>query len=81
MFYSYAIDNDLAYVDRVIRNYYYMNNAVSDEEIKHESENIKQATDDIDENKPKRRKRKVRGMDDGFVSVGTTESGEPIPFN
>lgn len=34
MFPSYAIENDLAYVDDKIRNYYYMDGAKSDSEIK-----------------------------------------------
>lgn len=34
MFETYAIDNDLAYVDAKIRNYYYMDGAKSDEEMK-----------------------------------------------
>jgi hypothetical protein len=39
MFQDYSIENDLKFVDDVIRNYYGMNGAKSDDEIKAETEN------------------------------------------
>lgn len=53
MFPSYAIDNDLYYVDQKIRNFYELGNFVSDEEVKALDEKVKNDTIE-----PKKRGRK-----------------------
>lgn len=55
MFDSFSIDNDLKYVDEKIRNYYFMTDAKTDDEMKVIDE--EKANDNI---KPKERKRKER---------------------
>lgn len=54
MFENFAIDNDLSYVDAKIRNYYYMDGAISDEEIAIEDDKNKVI---IPEKKSRRRKK------------------------
>lgn len=61
MFPSYAIENDLSYVDDKIRNYYYMDGAKSDSEIK--EADAKAAVTEIEKaggGRVKRSKRKER---------------------
>lgn len=55
MFDSYAIDNDLNYVDEKIRNYYEMNGAKSDEEIKEADKQA--AAPEVEKPEGKRRSR------------------------
>ena len=52
MFESFSIDNDLKYVDERIRNYYFMEGAVSDEEMEKKSEAV--ANENVE---PKKRRR------------------------
>lgn len=65
MFDSFSIDNDLKYVDEKIRNYYFMEDAKTDDEIKELDE--EKANDNV---QPKERKRKSR------VEVKTDEIPE-----
>lgn len=61
LFESYAIDNDLAYVDAKIRNYYELDGYKSDEEIKAmDQESEKPEVVKPDGEKSKRRQRKER---------------------
>lgn len=59
MFPSYAIDNDLKYVDDKIRNYYGFDGAKTDEEMKSEDEAVK-----TDVEKRGRRSRRIEIPDD-----------------
>lgn len=54
MFPSVTIENDLKYVAEKIRNYYYMDGAVSDDEMKKQDEAVKA---DVDPKEKKRRRR------------------------
>lgn len=56
MFSSYAIDNDLKYVDEKIRNYYEIGDHLSDEQMAKEDEKVK--NEDI--TPPERKKRRPR---------------------
>ena len=58
MFGSYAIDNDLKYVDAKIRNYYEIGDYVSDSEVEELDE--KAAAPEIEKPEPSMRKRKRR---------------------
>ena len=58
MFESYAIDNDLKYVDTKIRNYYEIGDYVSDSELEELDE--KAAAPEIEKPEPSTRKRKRR---------------------
>lgn len=58
MFDSYAIDNDLKYVDTKIRNYYEIGDYVSDSELEEVDE--KAAAPEIEKPEPSTRKRKRR---------------------
>lgn len=59
MFPSYAVDNDLKYVDEKIRNYYEIGDFISDEEMKEIDEAAKNV-DVIKEEKPKRGRRNAK---------------------
>lgn len=56
MFPSYAIDNDLHYVDEKIRNYYEMGEFLTDEKIAEMDKNVENK--DVTQEKPKRRTRR-----------------------
>lgn len=71
MFPSSVIDNDLQYVVEKIRNYYYMDGAVSDEEMAKADEEVK--TEVVPEEKPKRKTRRRKNRT-------TTEEEIEIPF-
>ena len=58
MFPSYAIDNDLKYVDDKIRSYYEFDGAKSEEEMKAEDEIVRK--DDVKPEEKKRRGRRVK---------------------
>ena len=73
MFDTYAIDNDLKYVDEKIRNYYQIGEYVSDEEMKEADE--KAAAPEVvkpDADGKKRRKKKKESDKDG------TDNGEKV---
>lgn len=71
MFPSVTIDNDLKYVTEKIRNYYEMDGAVSDEEMKKADETAKA---DVD---PKEKKRRRRSRTEKTVTVTVEdEKGE-----
>lgn len=90
MFPTFAIDNDLKYVDEKVRNYYEIGDFKSDEEMQKEDEKVK--NDEIEKGsngrvkKAKAKKedskeepRKSRAKkDDSKIEV---EEGEPIPFD
>lgn len=60
MFPSYAIENDLNYVDQKIRNYYELGEFISDEEIAEIDETVKKDDIQIKDEKPKRKSRKAK---------------------
>lgn len=59
MFPSYAIDNDLYYVDQKIRNYYELGEFLTDEDMKEIDEAVKHDDIPIKDEKPKRGRRKA----------------------
>lgn len=73
MFPSYAIDNDLKYVDDKIRNYYGFDGAKTDEEMKSEDENVKT---DIEKNERRGRRRRAENDDLPFEGGYTKEELE-----
>lgn len=68
MFPEFSIDNNLQYVDDSIRNYYYMDGAKSDEEMKVEAE---EHVGEVEA--PKKRERKRRGSEDATPKAVTEE--------
>lgn len=93
MFPSYAIDNDLKYVDEKIRNYYELGEFLTDEEIAEIDEAVKKDDIPIKEEKPKRGRRKkvseelaeereaVREKNgEAIANANLSDDGEPIPF-
>lgn len=60
MFPSYAIDNDLKYVDEKIRNYYELGEFLTDEEMKEIDEMVKKDDIPIADEKPKRGRRSAK---------------------
>ena len=60
MFPSYAIDNNLKYVDSKIRNYYELGEFLSDEDLKEIDEAVKHEDISIKEEKKSRKTRKVK---------------------
>ncbi len=87
MFKSFAIDNDLKFVDDKIRNYYEMGAFKSDEEMEEAEETVKREVEK--EEKPKRGRKKqleeeraeVKARNEAKIAeANTTEDGEGIPF-
>ena len=82
MFPSYAIPNDLKYVDDKIRNYYQIGNYKSDEEMA--SEDAANTTDVTTDKKKSRRKKTEEEIheENGKIIAETniSEDGEPIPY-
>lgn len=73
MFDSFSIDNDLKYVDEKIRNYYFMEDAKTDDEIKELDE--EKANDNV---QPKERKRKSRQkVEEAPVEEDKPKRGRP----
>lgn len=96
MFPSYAIDNDLKYVDDKIRNYYEIGDYKSDDEMSEADNTVKH--EEI-EAQPKRRSRRAAAEDtetpaeapaprrsrraaaeEEIANAGTTEDGESVEF-
>lgn len=75
MFSSYAIDNDLKYVDEKIRNYYEIGDHLSDEQMAKEDEKVK--NEDI--TPPERKKRRPRGEKEEKVEEKPEESPVETP--
>lgn len=75
MFPSYAIDNDLYYVDRKIRNYYELGEFITDDDIKVIDELAKKI--DFEPDKKKKRSRKNNGE---LNKVDVNDTREEIPF-
>lgn len=92
MFPTFAIDNDLKYVDEKIRNYYEVGEFKSDEEMKEADEKVKnediekpvdrKARRNKDKENPPKRERKAKEQDqpaeDKEIKV---VEGDPIPFD
>ena len=88
MFSTYAINNDLKYVDEKIRNYYELGDHLSDEEIK--EHDVEAELTDIEAPKPrserKRKERKTReeveaSNDDIIANTNLDDTCEDIPFD
>ena len=94
MFPSYAIDNDLKYVDEKIRNYYEIGEFLSDEDMKEIDEAAKKADIFKDDEKPKRGRRsakkeepakasdeekKTKNDDGGATSTDSSTNAESEP--
>lgn len=81
MFDSYAIDNDLAYVDAKIRNYYEVDGAVSDETI---AEMDQAASTDLEPPKSRAERKRERGEREkrkaADIAETVEEAKEELPF-
>ena len=78
MFESYAIDNDLAYVDAKIRNYYEVGEFLTDEEMAEIDEEAKRV--EIEPPKPRSERRRSRNTDTVKKEVAKeSETAEPQP--
>ena len=82
MFGAYAIENDLNYVDEKIRNYYYMDGAKSDEEIKAADEQAENKDIEKGGNGRVKRNRKPREEETAPVVVDDVEVPDDadLPF-
>ena len=74
MFPSYAIDNDLNYVDEKIRNYYELGEFLSDDEIAEIDEAAKKVDIQIDSGEKKRRSRKSTTSENPVVNEDVKKS-------
>ena len=77
MFPSYAIDNDLKYVDDKIRNYYEIGQFLTDEEMKEIDEEAKKDDIPIADEKPKRGRRSAKKEEPTETPVGEKKEEEP----
>lgn len=78
MFPSYAIDNDLKYVDEKIRNYYELGDFLTDEELKDIDEAVKHEDIPIKEEKKSRRRKKDEEKEEpSETSKEETEEEKP----
>lgn len=91
MFPSYAIDNDLKYVDEKIRNYFEIGDYLTDEEMAEIDEQAKKSDVPFEEEKPKRSRRKksneereavIEKNEKAIVECGIDENsdGDGVPF-
>lgn len=76
MFPSYAIDNDLKYVDEKIRNFYELGEFLSDEDIA-EIDKTAQKVDIIKDEKPKRSRRRSAAATDEAPAPAETPAETP----
>lgn len=80
MFDSFSIDNDLAYVDAKIRNYYEFDDAKSDEQIK-AMDQVKAG--EVEKPEPRRRRggnKTVEEAKEHFVNIAEAALDEDLPF-
>ena len=77
MFPSYAIDNDLKYVDDKIRNYYEIGQFLTDEEMKEIDEEAKKDDIPIADEKPKRGRRSAKKEDSEKAPVEEKKEEKP----
>ena len=75
MFPSYAIDNDLHYVDEKIRNYYEMGEFLTDEKIAEMDKHVENT--DVTQEKPKRRTRRHESTDASGEAMNPPEEEKP----
>jgi hypothetical protein len=85
MFTTYAINNDLKYVDEKIRNYYELGEFLTDQEIAEIDEEAKRVDIEPPKSKEERKRRKTReevqeANSTAVANAGTTEDGEPTEF-
>ena len=76
MFPSYAIDNDLKYVDEKIRNYYELGEFLTDEELAEIEETVKHADIPIKEEKKSRRAKRGKEKEEPTEALKEEESEE-----
>lgn len=87
MFPTYAIDNDLNYVDEKIRNYYELGEFLSDEEIAEIDEDVKRDNVPFTGGEKKRRKRvtekpvEEKTADEILEDAGIETTPEPVDEN
>ncbi len=86
MFATYAINNDLKYVDEKIRNYYELGDHLTDEEIA--EHDVEAQREDIEppKSKSERKRRKAReeveaSNDDIIANTNLDDTGEDVPFD
>ena len=86
MFSTYAINNDLKYVDDKIRNYYELGDHLTDEEIA--EHDVEAELTDIEAPKPRseRKRRKAReeveaNNDDIIANANLDDTGDDVPFD
>ena len=94
LFNSYAIDNDLKYVDEKVRNYYELGEFLTDEEIteldaeaekveviKDEPKKARRSRKTTDEEPKKRTREEVKKANDHAVATANIDdTGEELPF-
>lgn len=79
MFPSYAIDNDLKYIDEKIRNYYHIGEFLTDEEIAAIDETVKNDEIPIKEEKKPRRTRNAKKEEEPTETSKEEEKTEEKP--
>jgi len=79
MFPSYAVENDLSYIDDKIRNYYYMDGAKTDDEMAEEDK--KAAAEDIEKGSGGRvKKQRHSRTDKKPTETAPDDSEDDLPF-
>lgn len=79
MFPSYAIDNDLHYVDQKIRSYYELGEFLTDEDMKEIDEAVKKEDSSIADEKKSRRVRRGKAKEEKSTDTPTEEESEEAP--
>ena len=78
MFDTYAIDNDLKYVDARIRNYYKIGNYVSDEEVNEMAENVAAPEVEKPDGKGRKRRKKTTKEETTNEEIKEEKKQEPV---
>ena len=79
MFPSYAIDNDLHYVDQKIRSYYELGEFLTDEDMKEIDEAVKKEDIPIADEKKSRRARRDKAKEEKQTDTPTEEESKEAP--
>lgn len=78
MFDTYAIDNDLKYVDARIRNYYKIGDYVSDEEVSEMAENVAAPEVEKPDGKGRKRRKKTTKEETSNEEIKEEKKQEPV---
>lgn len=78
MFDTYAIDNDLKYVDARIRNYYKIGDYVSDEEVSEMAENVAAPEVEKPDGKGRKRRKKTTKEETSNEEIKEETKQEPV---